>query len=110
VDEIGLAGGECRQLVLVSYGYQQQIRVWVHVRGRLMSASSQPCLCLKDVDDNQLLRVSRITKGLLSSTKSADINESALLVNISFRGASSGGFHCSTGEVELVYRQKLGSS
>jgi len=100
---MGLAGGECRRLALVSYRYQRQIWVWVHVRGRLTSASSQPSLCLKDVDDHQLSWVSRITKGLLSSTGSAEINESALLINISFRDASSSGFHCSTGDIELVY-------
>ena len=68
VHEIGLAGRECRQLDLVSYGYQRQIWVWVHMRGRLTSASCQLSLCLKDVDDHQLPRVSRITKGHLSST------------------------------------------
>ena len=65
VDVIGLAGGECRRLGLVSYGYQWQIWVWVHVRGRLTSASYQPYLCLEDVDDHQLSRDSRITKSHL---------------------------------------------
>ena len=110
MDEKGLAGGECRRLALVRFGNQRQIWVCVHVRGRLMSASSQPSLCLKDVDDYQRSWVSRIYNALLASTRSAEINESALLMHISFRDATSGGFHCSTGDIELVYWWKLGSS
>jgi hypothetical protein len=74
-----------------------------------MSASTQPSLCQDDVDDHHQSRVTWITKGLLSSPERVDINESALLINISFRDASTGGFHCSTGDIELVYKRKLGS-
>jgi len=104
------AGGEYRRLAFVSFGYQWPIWVWVHERGRLTSACSQPSSCQKDVFDHQLSRVSRITKGHLSSTGSAEINESAPLINISFKDACSGGFHCCTGDIELVYRRKLGTS
>jgi len=107
---MGLAGGECPPLGLVSYGYEREIWVWVHVRGRLTLASPQPSLCLEDVDDHQLWRVARITKSLLRSTRGTVINELAVLINISFRDASSGGFLCSIGEIELVYRPKLGCS
>ena len=50
MDELGLAGRERQWHALVRVGYQRQIGVWVHLRGRLMSGSSQPSLCLKDVD------------------------------------------------------------
>ena len=110
VDARVLSGGESRWLALVSYGYQWQPWVWVHMCGRLTSAISQRSLCLNDVHDNQLSRVSRITKGLLSSTRSAEINESALLINISLREESSGRFDWSKGDIELVSWRKLGSS
>jgi len=110
MDKMGLTGQGCQQLALISYGYQRQMWVWVHVCTRLTSASCQPAICLKDIDDDQLASVPKITDGLLPSTGSAGINKLALLINISFRDTSSGGFHCSTGDIDLVYQQKLGSS
>ena len=77
---------------------------------RLTSACSHPSLCPKDGDNHQLLRVSGITKGPLSSTRSAEITELALLINKFFRDASSSGFHCSTSNIQLVHWWKLGSS
>jgi len=108
VDGIGAAGGGCEGLALVRYGYQRTIWVWVHMCSRLTSVSSQPSFGLKDVDDHQLSPVSRFTNGLLWSSGSMAINELPLLITISFTDASSDGFHSSTGNIELVYRRKLG--
>jgi len=70
---------------------------------------SQPSVYRKDVDDHQLSQVSMITKGLVSSTEISETNESALVLNISFTDDSSGRLYCSTGDIELAYRKKIGS-
>jgi len=70
---------------------------------------SLPFYWPQDADNHQLLRVATITKDLLSITRSVETNELAHLINISFRDASPSRIHCSTGNICLLYQQKLQS-